>query len=196
MPIESKLGKFIFGVFMKKLILVIFLMQNLFALDSVSSIPKEQKKVLSQIVESLKMPSNSISRNMIYEYIGFSLKNGWSAHWTTNSTGENSKITNNNVQICDVTIYNNNHVVNATFVHFKKKKQLFITTKEYIEGESSVILKRYKEKKSDSKYSIQNETDNYAYFQRDGYMEYETYHIKSPIGMVIYESSFILDIKE
>ena len=181
---------------MKKLILVILLIQNVFALDSVSSIPKEQKKVLSQIVETLKMPSNSVSRNMIHDYIGFSFKNDWSAHWTTNSTGENSKIANNNVQICDVTIYNNNRVVNATFVHFKKKKQLFITTKEYIEGESSIVLQRYKDKKTDSKYSIINETDNYAYFKQDGYMNYETYHIKSPVGMVVYESSYILDVAE
>jgi len=64
------------------------------------------------------------------------------------------------------------------------------------EAASSIILKRYKEKKTNSKYSIQNETDNYAYFQRDGYMEYETYHIKSPVGMVIYESSFILDVED
>ena len=194
MPID--MGKFIFGVFMKKLILVILLLQNIFALDSVSSIPKEQKKVLSQIVETLKMPSNSVSRNMIYDYIGFSFKDGWSAHWTTNSTGKNSKISNSDVQICDVTIYNNNRVVNATFVHFKKKNQLFITTKEYIEAESSLVLQRYKNKKADSKYSIINETDNYAYFQQNGYMTYETYHIKSPVGMVVYESSYILDVAE
>lgn len=181
---------------MKNLIIALLLMQNLFALDSISSIPKEQKEALSQIVETLKMPSNRVSRDLIYEYIGFSFKDGWSAHWTINSTGSNSKISNSNTQICDVTIYNNNRIVNATFVHFIKKKQLFITTKEYIEAESSVILKQYKEKKSDSKYTLQNETDNYAYFRKDGWMAYVTYHIKSPVGMVTYENSFILDVKE
>lgn len=196
MFINSNIDKSISGVFMRKLILIALLMQNLFALDAVSSIPKEQKKVLSQIVTTLQMPSNSVSRNMIYDYIGFSFKDDWSAHWTTNKTGKNSKIANNNVQICDVTIYNNNRVVNATFVHFKKKKQLFITTKQYIEAKSSLVLQRYKDKKADSKYSIINETDNYAYFQQDGYMTYETYHIKSPVGMVIYESSYILDVAE
>jgi len=181
---------------MKKLVLVLILIQNIFALDSISSIPKEQKKVLSQIVEALEMPSNSKSRDMIYDYIGFSFKEGWSAHWTTNSTGANSKITNSSVQICDVTIYNNNRIVNATFVHFKNKKQLFITTKEYIETDSKVVLERYNKRKNDSKYSVQNETDNYAYFQQDGYMTYETYHIKSPVGMIIYEGSYILNVTE
>ena len=171
-------------------------MQNIFALDSISSIPKEQKKVLSQIVETLKMPQTKESRKMIYEYVGFAFTDGWSAHWTTNSTGAQSKISNNKVQICDVTIYNNNRVVNATFVHFKTKKQLFVTTKEYIEAKSSIILPRYKDKKNDSKYKIVNETDNYAYFQKNGYMTYETYHIKSPVGMIIYESSYILNVIE
>ena len=181
---------------MKKLILVVILMQNIFALDSVSSIPKEQKKVLSQIVATLKMPQNKESRKIIYGYINYAFTDGWSAHWTTNSTGANSKISNHKVQICDVTIYNNNRVVNATFVHFKKKKQLFITTKEYVEAKSSLVLSRYKDKKNDSKYKIINETDNYAYFQEDGYMTYETYHIKSPVGMIVYEGSYIIDIAE
>jgi len=181
---------------MKKLILAIFLMQNLFALDLVSSIPKEQKRVLSQIVEKLKMPSNNVSRKMIYDYVGFSFEHDWSAHWTTNSTGKHSKISSDNVQICDVTVYNNERVVNATFVHFSNKKQLFITVKEYIETKSSHVLKRYKDKKSDSKYSIVSETDNYAYFQQKGYMTYETYHIKAPVGMIVYESSYVLDVAE
>jgi len=181
---------------MKKLILVIMLMQNIFALDALSSIPKEQKKVLSQIIETLKMPQTKKSNKMIYEYIGFGFTDGWSAHWTTNSTGAQSKISNHEVQICDVTIYNNSRIVNATFVHFKKKKQLFVTTKEYIEAKSSLVLERYNEKRNDSKYKLINETDNYAYFQQDGYMTYETYHIKSPVGMVIYESSYILDVAE
>lgn len=196
MPIDLSLGNFTLGVFMKKLILVVILMQNVFALDSVSSIPKDQKKVLSQIVETLKMPQNQKSIKMIYKYIDYAFTDGWSAHWTTNSTGKQSKISNHKVQICDVTIYNNNRVVNATFVHFKKKKQLFVTTKEYVEAKSSLVLPRYKEKKNDSKYKIINETDNYAYFKADGYMTYETYHVKSPVGMIIYESSYILNVVE
>jgi len=49
-------------------------------------------------------------------------------------------------------------------VHFKKEKQLFVTLKQYIEAESSLVLDKYNERKTYSKYSIENETENYAYF--------------------------------
>ncbi len=180
---------------MKKLILIVLLMHNLFALDSVSSISKEQKKVVTRVVEVLGLPSTKQTKELVFNKLGSFFTKNWSAHWTTNTTGANSKIKNSKTQICDVTIYNNNRVVNCTFVYFKKEKQLFITLKQYIEAESNLVLDLYKKRKNDSKYSLENETDNYAYFQEKGYMSYETYHIKSPVGMVVYESSYILNIK-
>jgi len=180
---------------MKKVILVVILISNLFALDSVSSIPEEQKKVVNRIIEVLELPLTREVKKTIFSKLDFSFKEGWSAHWTTNSTGSASKIKNSKTQICDVTVYNNNRVVNCTFVYFKKEKQLFVTVKEYIEAKSSTVLENYNKLKKDSKFSIENETDNYAYFNKNGYMEYETYHIKSPVGMIVYESSYILDIK-
>jgi hypothetical protein len=172
------------------------LVQNIFALDSVSAIPKNQKTVITRVATVLGLPLNKETRKLIYNKISFAFDKGWSAHWTTNTTGADSKIGDSKTQICDVTIYNNNRVVNATFVHFKKEKQLFITIKEYIDGSSKVILKAYNKRKNNPKYIMKNETDNYAYFQLKGYMDYVTYHISSPAGMVIYESSYILDIKE
>ncbi len=180
---------------MKKLLLLLGLIHGLYALDATSSIPKEQKEVVASIAEALDLPSDKETKKLIFDKIDSFFTSGWSSHWTTNSTGTGSKIKKSKTQICDVTIYNDNRVVNCTFVHFKKEKQLFITVKQYIETESSTALKLYNEKKADSKYIIKNETDNYAYFQEKGYMSYETYHIKSPVGMVVYESSYFLDLK-
>ena len=158
---------------MKKIILVAMLISNLLALDSVSSIPEEQKKIVSRIIEVLQLPVNEKVKEAVYEKLRFSFKEGWSAHWTTNLTGTGTKIKNSDTQICDVSIYNNNRVVNCTFVYFKKEKQLFTTVKEYVEAESSAVLEKYKQLKNNPKYSIENETDNYAYFQEKGYMNYE-----------------------
>lgn len=180
---------------MKKIILIVMLISNLMALDSVSSVPEEQKKVVGRIMEVLKLPVNELTKDAVFNKLSFAFKEGWSAHWATNETGFGTKIKNSDTQICDVTIYNNNRVVNCTFVYFKKEKQLFTTVKEYIEAESSTVLEKYNQLKKDPKYSIENETDNYAYFHEKGYMNYETYHIKSPVGMVVYESSFLEDIK-
>lgn len=180
---------------MKKIILVVMLISNLMALDSVSAIPDEQKRIISKIIDDLQLPKNEGVKEAIFNKISFSFKEGWSAHWTTNATGEGSKIKNSDTQICDVSVYNNNRISNYTFVYFKKEKQLFTTIKEYIETDSSTVLKKYNQLKQDVKYSIEYETDNYAYFHEKGYMNYEAYHIKSPAGMIVYESSFIEDIK-
>lgn len=179
---------------MKKLMVLLVLLHNVYALDSMSSIPEEQKKLVSRIVDVLELPKNKATKTMIFDKIDGFLGEGWSAHWTSNTTGEDSKIKNSKTQICDISIYNNNRIVNCTFVHFKKQKQIFVTVKEYISAKSATVLKRYNEKKLDSKYTVENETDNYAYFNKKGYMEYETYHIKSPVGMVVYESSYFLDV--
>jgi len=180
---------------MKKLLLVLLLVHNIFALDSVSSIPDEQKKVVARIIEVLELPSNKNMKKVVFNKLGDFFTKNWSAHWTTNTTGADSKIKNSNAQICDVTIYNDNRVINCTFVHFKKEKQLFVTLKQYVEAESSTVLKLYNKTKEDSKYSIENETENYAYFNEKGYMSYNTYHVKSPVGMVVYESSYFSDVK-
>ena len=180
---------------MKKLLLLMLLVHNIYALDSASSIPDEQKKVVARVIEVLQLPSNENMKKVVFNQLGTFFEKNWSAHWTTNTTGAKTKIKNSNAQICDVTIYNNNRVVNCTFVHFKKEKQLFVTLKQYVEAESSTVLKLYNERKEDSKYSIENETDNYAYFHEKGYMSYTTYHVKSPVGMVVYESSYFLKVK-
>jgi hypothetical protein len=168
---------------------------NIYALDSISSIPDDQKKVLERVIDVLGLPANQNMKEVVFDKLGDFFTKNWSAHWTTNNTGADTKIENSNAQICDVTIYNDNRVVNCTFVHFKKEKQLFVTLKQYIEAESSTVLKHYNELKEDSKYSIENETENYAYFNEKGYMNYTTYHVKSPVGMVVYESSYFIDVK-
>ncbi|MCK9336198.1 MAG: hypothetical protein M0P43_00045 [Arcobacteraceae bacterium] len=180
---------------MKKLLLLMLLVHNIYALDSLSSIPDDQKKVLARVIEVLELPSNKNMKQVVFDKLGDFFTKNWSAHWTTNTTGVDTKIKNSNAQICDVTIYNDNRVVNCTFVHFKKEKQLFVTLKQYIEAESSSVLTLYNELKKDSKYSIENETENYAYFNEKGYMSYTTYHVKSPVGMVVYESSYFLDVE-
>jgi hypothetical protein len=180
---------------MKKLILVIMFVHSVFALDSVSSIPDEQKHVINRVIEVLELPSNKKMKKVVFNKLGDFFTKNWSAHWTTNSTGSKTKIKNSNAQICDVTIYNDNRVVNCTFVHFKKEKQLFVTLKQYVEAESSKVLELYNERKEDSKYTIENETENYAYFNEKGYMDYTTYHVKSPVGMIVYESSYFLNVE-
>jgi len=180
---------------MKKILLLLLLVCNIYALDAISSIPDEQKKVVERVMEVLELPSNKHMQEVIFDKLGGFFTKDWSTHWTTNNTGAHTKIKDSNAQVCDVTIYNENRVVNCTFIHFKKEKQLFVTLKQYVETESDTALKMYKDKKEDSDYSIEDERDNFAYFQEKGYMDYVTFHVKSPVGMIVYESSSFLDVK-
>ena len=180
---------------MKIFLFLSFFIYNLVALDAISAIPNNQKQVVSRIIKTLQLPLNKETKKIIYDKISFAFDDGWSAHWTTNTTAAQSKIKNSKTQICDVSIYNNNRIVNATFVYFSQEKQLFVTLKQYIDAESTTVLEAYKKTKNDPMFKLKNETDNYAYFNEKGYMSYVTYHINAPAGMVIYESSYVIDIQ-
>jgi len=180
---------------MKKILFIMLLLHNLFALDDMSVLPKPQKELIEKIITNLNLPSNQNTKKMIFNKINFVFKDGWSAHWTTNDTPANSKIENSNTQIFDLNVYNNNRVINITFIYFKKEKQLFLSIKQYVETNSKQVLNLYKKRKKDDKYTLENETDNYAYFHEKGYMSYEVYHIKPSAGMVVYEDTLLLNIK-
>lgn len=181
---------------MKKILALLFaLIVNVYALDSLSPIPDDQKKLLNNIITILNLPNNYKTKNIIIDTLKDFLTTGWSTHWTTNASGSGSKIKSNSTQFCDISIYNNNRVVNITFIYFKNEKQLFINTKEYVDLNSDIAMKKYNETKSNPKYVLQSESDNYAYFQEKDVLNYYTYHIKSPVGMIVYESSHYINIE-
>lgn len=179
---------------MKKLLVLLFIVVNLYALDSLSTIPDEQKKLFDNIITGLNLPNNDLTKNTINDLLKDFLVSGWSVHWMSNASAKGSKIKGSSTQICDITIYNNSRITNITFVYFKNEKQLFVNTKEYIETSSDLAIKKFNEAKSNPQYVLQNEADNYAYFQEKNILNYYTYHIKSPIGMVVYESFRYIDI--
>ena len=182
---------------MKKILLVLVItITGLFGLDEVSSLPSDHKQLLEKIITRLKLPNNLSSSKKIKIYNEFSsfLEKDWSAHWISNSTIINNKIENSKTQIVDLMIYNNNRVTNVTFVYFSKEKQLLTSLKQYVEAESSVVMRMYKDIKKNNDYIQKVENDNYAYFNKRGYTYYNVYHIKSPVGMIVYESSTLLDI--
>ena len=181
---------------MKKFILSILLISQISALDSISALPKEQREVVQTITDTLKLPPSEKIKNMIYDKLSYYFETDWYAHWITNRSGTDSKIENSNTQICDVSITNDNRVANITFIYFKKERQLFISVKQYVEGKSKAILELYSKRKKDSKYKLLGEDEHFACFNQKGYMTYETYHVKAPVGMIVYEDSYILNIDE
>lgn len=184
---------------MKKLIsacITLMLTTQLWALNSVSSIPMDQKGVITKVITSLSLPNTVEIEEKIYLRLKpFLNTDNWNVRWTTNTSATNSKIEHADAKICDMMIYNNNRVVNNTFIYFQKEKQLFVNTKEFVETKSSDVLEKFEKTKKNSEYIKKEENDNYAYFQLKGYMDYETFHVKSPVGMLVYESTVFIDIK-
>ncbi|MDK9694470.1 MAG: hypothetical protein OEL19_09550 [Sulfurimonas sp.] len=114
---------------MKKLLLLMLLVHNIYALDSISSIPDEQKKVVAKVIEILELPSNENMKKIVFGKLGDFFTKNWSAHWTTNTTGAETKIKNSDAQICDVTIYNDNRVVIVlSFISKKRNNICYIKT--------------------------------------------------------------------
>jgi len=182
---------------MKKIILVLIItITGLFGLDEASSLPSDHKQLLDQIITKLKLPNNlsSNKKTKIYNKFSDFLEKGWSTHWLSNSTISKNKIEDSKTQVIDLMVYNNNRVTNITFVYFSKEKQLLTSVKQYIETESSDVMSMYKDMKKNNDYTKEVEDDNYAYFNYKGYTSYNVYHIKSPVGMIVYESSTLLDI--
>ncbi|RUM46212.1 MAG: hypothetical protein DSY46_00360 [Hydrogenimonas sp.] len=177
------------------LALLTLLQLHLFALDDISAIPESQKKVVDSIILKLDTPNTQKVRKIILEQLQPFFEKDWSAHWVTNYTAANSKIEKSDTKFVDVMIYNNERVTNINFIFFKKERQLVIHIKQYIEGQSDNILKLYNKTKKNPDYERENETDHYAYFTKKGYMDVNVYHIKSPCGMVIYESTEFKDIE-
>lgn len=184
---------------MKKLIgifVTLMLTTQLWALNSVSSISLDQKAVITKVITSLSLPNTVEIEEKIYLRLKpFLNTDNWNVRWTTNTTATNSKIENADARVCDMMIYNNNRVVNNTFIYFQKEKQLFVNTKEFVETKSSDVLKKFEKIKKNAEYIKKEENDNYAYFQLKGYMDYEAFHIKSPVGMIVYESAVFINIK-
>ena len=184
---------------MKKILVIFLLLSSttLMALSAISTLPKNEKDLLDKIVNKLNMPQDMSSdkKMELYGKMKVFLKNNWSTHWMSNSSVENSKIKDSSTQIVDLMIYNNERVVNITFVYFSKVKQLFLSTKEYVEIKSKSALKSYNKLTKDKKYKLGSESDNYAYFNEIGYISYTGYHIEEPVGLIVYESSNLMNLE-
>jgi len=182
---------------MKKFFLALILVciTNLNALSSISAIPVEEKTLLDKVLNNLNFTDASEeSRAVIHKQLKPFLKDGWYTHWLSNGSGDDSKIAQSDTRFADIMIYNNDRVVNITLIYFKQNGQIFISTKETIEVGSEDALTKFREKQKDAQLENLNETDNYAVFNKKGYMAYETVHIKEPNALMVYETSNYLNV--
>ena len=172
---------------MRVLLIAALMILHLNALDKLSTIGKDQQEVLDFVLKKLDL-SNTAKKNKdaIYDKIDFALKESWYTNSMDNNTPELTKVGDADTKFIELTALNNNRIHAFTFIHFKKQKQVMVITRQYISSDSKTLLEKFEDIKKDTKFKKLHETDNYAYFNKDGYMSDLAIHIDGKEGMIAY----------
>ncbi|KIM06539.1 MAG: hypothetical protein KU28_08080 [Sulfurovum sp. PC08-66] len=182
---------------MKKIILALMfaMFTQLHALNEGSAIPSDHKTLVDNVLDDLHFEDASDeARITIYKELKPFLKEGWYSHWTSNRTGSDSKIADAQTMYTDIMLYNNERVTNVTLIYFRQFNQAYIGVKEFVATTDKRALERFRKNKNDTKLKKLNETDNYAVFNKKGFMGYETSYINGTNAMMVYETSNYLNV--
>lgn len=166
------------------------------ALDEVSALSEGRQKVLKSITEELGLGSADSGLQMkIHAALEHAFKEGWYSYWVGNRDLEQSRFKDDKVRIVDLMIPSDERVNNVTFTYFPAAKQILYTRKQFVEGASDVVMDAFRKAKENEALSKFNESDNYAFFQKKGYVDFEIYHVKIPNAAVVYIDYGIIDVK-
>jgi|SRR5690606_25478646 len=166
------------------------------ALDEISAIPDAHQKVLTTITNELGLKNidKSVQRE-IYGAIQFALDDDWYSYWVGNSDLAKSKFQDDKVKIVDLIIPNNDRINSITFTYFPAARQIFYAQRQFVEGSSEVGMEAYRKAQANSEMKKLNEENNYAILKKDGYVQFEIYHVKGSNALASYIDYGIIDIK-
>lgn len=182
----------------RKLLAVIAFVFSLsaFALDEISALPEAHTKMIKSVTEELGIKNPSVeTRKKIYGTFDYALKEGWYSYWVGNSDIKVSKFKDDTVRIFEFMIANDNRFNVITMTYFPRANQIFVADRQFVEGASSVAMDAFKKKKKDAAFKLLNETNNYAFFQKDGYVNFEAYHVSGSNAAISYVDYYIIDVK-
>jgi len=178
---------------MKKLILIFVLcFYNLQALDSNSADDSPSRILAKKIVKSLKISPLYEKEALSYLTDDFSsfLENGWFYEYNNNNSLSSTKVENSPVQFANITITNNNRITIYTYIYFPSEKQIQVMRRQLIPAAKDTVLELFEEMKSNDKYKINNETDNYAVYASKTTTSRTTYLVKDKSAMIAYTSLY------
>jgi len=174
---------------------MLLLVINVFALDELSTIGEDNRKVLDRVLKYLDLDSTSkYSKSKIYKKFDYALKKNWYLTFLHNKSLSNSKVSDSDTKFLVITIVDERNIFDITLIHFKKQKQLQIITKQYISGKGKLLLEKFEELKKDKKNEVVTETDNYAYLQEKGYVSDSIISIINDFGMIVYIDMSKIDL--
>jgi hypothetical protein len=180
---------------MKKLLLIIALACNLYAIGGIDSLPSDEKKVAQAIKSMLKLDTKnafSIYKDYIQSYLN---ESEWQMHWFDNESPAKGKVEKSDTRTMFISLINNNRIVNITIVKFPKVNQVLVYTIETLPRKSALVIEKFEKLEKDKKFIKKRETSNFAYFKEDGYMSRVNIFVSPPVGAVQYVDLSVYDLK-
>ena len=167
------------------------------ALDESSSMPQVHRQVVKTITDELGLSEmDGVVQGKIYATLEYALVDGWFSYWIGNRDLDKARFKDEKVRIIDLIISNNNRVSNISYTYFPAAGQIFFSRKQFVEGSASAAVSMFQKSKTSSEMKKLNETDNYGFMKRDGFLSFEVYHVRAPNGAVTYVDYGLIDLKE
>lgn len=169
--------------------------QQALSLDEANAIPDSNTKVLNNLITEFGIKNISKStKTDLYNSFEYALKGDWHAYWTGNGDLKKSKMVNNPIKFVDLIVVNDSRTYTFTYVYFPNEKQILYSAKQFVETDSATALANHNKMKDDKAQRKLRETDNFAFYQKDGFLDFSIYHVKTPHGGTTYIDYGVIDL--
>jgi hypothetical protein len=179
---------------MKKLLLALFLVLNVYALGGIDALPKNEKNIALAIKNTLGLNSNQAYK-IFTDYVQVYLNSpNWHVHYQDNTDPANAKIKNTDHKAMFMNILNDSRIINISFIKYPKKHQMLIYVTETLPRSQSLVLEKYNDLEKDSKFKKSVDTTHFASFKKPGYMSHVNIYTNGTAGAIQYEDLYIEDL--
>lgn len=176
------------------LCLVLCLPLALMALGGYKSLSTGQKDVVKILESDLDISRDDAFR-FLKDYMQVYLNGvNWNVYSYNNTSPAGAQFAKSNNKTLFLSVVNNDRIANFSIVKYADSGQLFWQLLETAPTTSKIALERYEEFKEDKEMHLEGESDNYAYFLKEGYLDYTNVFVSDAIGSVQYVSGGKFDL--
>lgn len=181
---------------LKKFILIVLFVANLFAIGGMDSLPEDEKSVAQSIQKTLELSKDDtfkIYKDTLQMY--FNSKE-WSLYFFNNDDPAKNKISDSKNKTMFISLLKDDRLINLSFIKFKKEKQLLVYIVETLPRKSTTIIDKFHNLEKDSKFKKARETATFAYFNKIGYNSKVNIFVSSPVGVIQYVDLLLYNIEQ
>jgi hypothetical protein len=185
---------------MKNLLLAVTLLlsTNVFAVDAYSTEDAGVKKLIKQVITTLKAPNSVELEKKIHKTIKsvFTDTDKWNAYWFGYNDLSISKIKDPEVGFIEYFINTEGSgMFFVSFMYDKKSNQILVSSKQIRYGDKQIGLDLFLKKKGNTEeYEVRHERDSYALVQDKGKVDFTAFNIGPKSASVIYFKQEVIDL--